>query len=121
MRDFKKLRIWEMGMAISKSCYELCEHLPQSEKFGLRSQITRAAVSIPSNIAEGHSRSTDKEKARFMEIAIGSAFELETQLILISELGLVPKEMVTQLLDKVAEEQIMIAALIRKMKLNENG
>lgn len=120
MKDFKKLRIWEMGMAIATSSYEICEHLPQSEKFGLRSQITRSAVSIPSNIAEGHSRSSDKEKARLMEMAIGSTFELDTQLILISELGFVPNEKVVSLLEKVAEEQIMIAALIRRMKQSDN-
>jgi len=107
-------------MAIATSSYEICEHLPQSEKFGLRSQITRSAVSIPSNIAEGHSRSSDKEKAWFMEIAIGSAFELETQLILISELGFVPNEKVAPVLEKITEEQMMIAALIRKMKQSDN-
>ncbi len=70
-------------MEVANNVYQIANALPQKESFGLYSQITRAAVSIPSNIAEGCSRNSNKEIKRFMEIALGSAYELETQLIII--------------------------------------
>ncbi len=81
MRDFRTLNIWQGGIAIVKQVYRLAESLPVEEKYGLRSQICRSAVSIPSNIAEGCSRSSQIDFKRFLEIALGSSFELETQLI----------------------------------------
>ena len=70
-------------MELANSVYRIANDLPQKESFGMYSQITRAALSIPSNIAEGCSRSSAKELKRYMEIALGSAFELETQLLII--------------------------------------
>ncbi|RED48867.1 four helix bundle protein [Seonamhaeicola aphaedonensis] len=86
MRDFRKLDIWKNGIELVKQIYQLSNKLPSEEKFGLRSQITRAAVSVPSNIAEGCSRNSEVEFKRFLEIAIGSLFEVETQLIIVQEL-----------------------------------
>ncbi len=83
MRNFRTLNIWVEGINIVKQIYVLAASLPQEEKYGLRSQITRAAVSIPSNIAEGCSRGSDVEYKRFLEIAMGSLYELETQLTII--------------------------------------
>ena len=83
MRNFRNLDIWKQGIEIVKLIYNLSERLPSEEKFGLRSQITRAAVSIPSNIAEGASRNSEVEFNRFLEISIGSLFEIETQLVII--------------------------------------
>ncbi len=82
MRDFKKYDIWHLAMRIVNEVYTLSKSFPQEEKYGLTSQIKRSAVSIPSNIAEGCCRESDKAFKRFLEIAIGSAFELETQLII---------------------------------------
>ena len=82
MRDFRKYDIWKDSMELVDSVYTFVEVFPTTEKYGLRSQITRSAVSIPSNIAEGASRNSEKDFARFLEIALGSAFELETQLII---------------------------------------
>tara|TARA_R110000868_G_scaffold71206_1_gene208824 strand:+ start:101 stop:355 length:255 start_codon:yes stop_codon:yes gene_type:complete len=82
MRDFKKLEIWKNGITIVKFVYSLVQKLPNEEKFGLKSQISRAAVSDPSNIAEGCSRNSEVEFKRFLEIALGSLFEVETQLII---------------------------------------
>ena len=82
MRNFRNLNIWKEGIEIVKEIYKLSQKLPSEEKFGLRSQITRAAVSIPSNIAEGCSRRTAKDFARFLDSALGSSFELETQIML---------------------------------------
>lgn len=92
MRNFRKLKIWEQGIEIVKEVYKLSQKLPSEEKFGLKSQITRAAVSIPSNIAEGSSRNSEVEFKRFLEIAMGSLFELETQLIIVQELNLINSE-----------------------------
>ncbi|WP_139135180.1 four helix bundle protein [Roseivirga sp. 4D4] len=78
MRDFKKLKIWQSGIQLVEQVYQVTNTFPNAEKFGLTSQMTRAAVSIPSNIAEGGARNSQKEYKRFLEIALGSAFELET-------------------------------------------
>jgi four helix bundle protein len=86
MKDFRKLEIWKKGMEIAKQVYAFTGSLPQKEQFGLISQMNRCSVSIPSNIAEGCSRNSDIELKRFIEIAMGSAFELETQLLLTKEI-----------------------------------
>ncbi len=116
MRNFRELMIWKDGIELVKAVYRLSEYLPSNEKFGLRSQICRAAVSIPSNIAEGASRNSDFEFKRFLEIAIGSSFELETQLIIINEMKLAPEENVSSLLSQINTNQKMINSLISKLK-----
>lgn len=92
MRDFRKLEIWKIGIELVKQIYPLSDKLPSEEKFGLRSQLTRAAVSIPSNIAEGCSRNSEIEFKRFLEIAMGSLFEVQTQLIIANELQFLSNE-----------------------------
>ncbi len=116
MRNFRELLIWKEGILIVQEVYELSSFLPPEEKYGLRSQICRAAVSIPSNIAEGASRNSDFEFKRFLEIAIGSSFELETQLIIINEMKLAPEEDVSSLLSQINTNQKMINSLISKLK-----
>lgn len=115
MRNFRKLEIWKQGIELVKLIYWLSEHLPSNEKFGLRSQITRAAVSVPSNIAEGASRNSDIEFKRFLEIALGSLFEIETQLIIIKELNLVEVDL-SELFDIVSKQGKMINGLITTIK-----
>lgn len=82
MKNFKQLLVWQKGFRIAVECFKLIENFPKEEKFSLSNQITRAAVSIPSNIAEGSSRSSEKDYHRFLELSLGSAFELETQLLI---------------------------------------
>lgn len=82
MRNFKQLLIWQKGFQITINAIKMIAKFPKEEKFNLSSQISRAAVSIPSNIAEGSSRKSSKEFCRFLEIALGSTFELETQLLI---------------------------------------
>ena len=82
MRNFKELKIWQKGIEIASETYKIISHFPTSEKYGLSSQMTRSAVSIASNIAEGSSRKSEKDYHRFIEIALGSCFELETQLVI---------------------------------------
>ena len=98
--------------------YKLAEGLPGEERYGLRSQICRAAVSIPSNIAEGSSRKSEAEFRRFLEIAIGSAYELETQLVIVERLGIANLTIVNTTKNLVVEEQKMISGLIAKLGKN---
>jgi four helix bundle protein len=116
MRDFRKLDIWKNGITIVTQVYELSEKLPLNEKFGLRSQITRAAVSIPSNIAEGSSRNSEVEFKRFLEIAMGSLFELETQLIITEELKFIKSSELELTFLLIQKEAKMINSLIQKIK-----
>lgn len=84
--NFRELYIWKDSMNLVKKVYILTAQLPKDERFGLVSQINRSSISIPSNIAEGSGRTTEKEFVRFLEIAMSSSYELETQLILTNEL-----------------------------------
>lgn len=92
--------------------------MPADEKYGFKSQITRAAISIPSNIAEGAGRNSQIEFKRFLEIAMSSSFELETQLILIEELELCPKNKIHKIKKKLQIEQRMINKFISTVKMN---
>ena len=87
MSDYQKLEAWRMAMGLVEEVYKGTQSFPKEELFGLTSQIRRAAVSIPSNIAEGASRAGSKEFLQFLHIARGSASELETQLLLAEKLG----------------------------------
>ncbi|WP_372756268.1 four helix bundle protein [Labilibaculum sp.] len=114
MKDFKKLIVWQKSMILVKDIYLIAKQLPQEEKFGFYSQITRAAISIPSNIAEGSSRHTQKEFKRFLEIALGSSFEVETQLLLIEKLKLADDELLT-IINQTCEVQKMLQGLMSKL------
>tara|TARA_R110000868_G_scaffold67320_5_gene199882 strand:+ start:1426 stop:1782 length:357 start_codon:yes stop_codon:yes gene_type:complete len=116
MRDFRKLEIWKNGIELVKQVYQLSNNLPSEEKYGLRIQITRAAVSIPSNIAEGSCRNSEVEFKRFLEIAMGTLFELETQLIIIVELKLIDLIKTENLMVLIHTEGKMINGLINKIK-----
>lgn len=88
MKNFKQLKVWQQGKQIAIQVCKLSDTLDRQGSFTFSSQITRAAFSIPSNIAEGSSRRSEKDYHRFLEIALGSAFELETQLEIMQELEL---------------------------------
>lgn len=117
MKDFKKLQIWQKGVEIVKLSYKLTNQLPLTEKFNLVSQINRAAISIPSNIAEGSSRRSERNYFRFLEIALGSCFELETQIIIMIELGLATSDNGNELLSEIRMEQQMISAFSQKLQI----
>lgn len=110
--DYRKLEIWQLSINMAKEVYSLINELPSSEKYGLSDQMRRSAVSIPSNIAEGHGRNSSKEFVRFLLIAKGSINELETQLILCCELGLLDVCRCTPILDKLQSIGKMIYRLI---------
>lgn len=120
MRDFRKLNVWIQGIEIVTQIYKLSEQLPDTEKFGLKSQIQRAAVSIPSHIAEGASRNSEVEFKRFLEIAIGSSFELETQLLIIENLTMINSDVLKDIFILISSEQKMINSLISKINSSKN-
>lgn len=91
IRSYKDLRIWQEAKNLTIAIYGITERFPKSELYGLTSQIRRAAVSVPSNIAEGFRRKSKKEKLQFLRIALGSGAELETQLEISFELGYLNK------------------------------
>lgn len=115
MKNFKELRIWQKGIEIAVKSYKATETFPAQEKFGITSQITRAGVSIPSNIAEGSSRKSVKYYARFIEISLGSSFELETQLLIARELNFGNTEAMNHLLFEIGEEQKMLQGFLSKL------
>ena len=114
-KDFKKLQIWQLGMEIVNDVYSLVPSFPSDEKFGMKSQITRAAISIPANIAEGNGKKSEKDKKRFVEIALGSAFELETHLIIVKNRRWVEEKVIDELIEKLRREQKMIDSFIDKL------
>lgn len=114
MKNFKQLMVWQNGMDIVELIYSLTKHLPTEEKYGLISQLNRAAVSIPSNISEGSSRDSKKEYKYFIQIALGSCFELETQLLIVERLSLCQYDL-SILKQMVDEEQKMLMSFIRKL------
>ncbi len=98
MRDFRNYEVWKLAISITIKIYALTEKLPHSEKFGMTSQIQRASVSISSNIAEGCSRTSEKDFARFIEIAIGSSFEVESLLELMYKLDFIRNKKLDEIL-----------------------
>jgi four helix bundle protein len=116
MKNYRQLKIWQKGIELVKATYALTKQLPNYEKFNLVSQMNRAAVSIPSNIAEGSSRRSDKDYHRFVEISLGSCFELDTQceIIKIQYEHLI--EDVKKLETLISEESMMIQSFMNKLK-----
>lgn len=112
MKNFKQLRVWQSGMEITKLCYKFTAAFPQHEKFSLVSQINRAAVSIPANIAEGSSRKSQKDYFRFLEIALGSAFELESLLLVAIAINYITETEVNELLELISSEQKMLMSFM---------
>ena len=105
MRNFRNYDIWKDSLNFVQDVYKLVQDFPSTEKFGLRSQITRSAVSIPSNIAEGAARKSEKDFIRFLGVALGSAFELETQLIIAVNLNYISKSKEIALLKELQSIQ----------------
>ena len=116
MRDFRKYDVWKEGIDLSVAIYQLTSGYPKDELFGLTSQMRRASVSIPSNVAEGSSRSTEAGFSHFIEISIGSAFELETQLVLSNRVRYITDERLAELLIPVHILQRKLNSFRTKLK-----
>lgn len=117
MRNLNKLKIWEKGIDVCEEIYEMSKNFPDEEKYGLRSQIRRAAISIPSNIAEGAGRNSNKEFAQFLSISNGSCYEVQTQLILAKKFKYVNEmeaEKVLENLDEIQKMNFGLQSHLRK-------
>jgi four helix bundle protein len=116
MHNFKELKVWQLSRQLVKEVYELTADFPSSEKYGLISQLRRCTVSIPSNIAEGAGRNTDKDFAHFLNISLGSAYELETLLIVSLDLELITSAQLADVSNKISEIQKMTFGLIKTLR-----
>ena len=115
MHNFRNLQIWKDAMDLAQEVYEVTETIPAKETYGIISQMTRAAVSIPSNIAEGSGRS-EKDFAHFLSIALGSLFELNTQIMLSERIGYMDNKQSVALQNKADKLQMMIAGFKRRLE-----
>ncbi len=115
-RSYRDLIVWQKSMKLAREAYQLSNGLPSKEAFGLVSQLRRAAVSVPSNIAEGHGRLTDLQFRHFLGNARGSLYELQTQIELARDLGFLDAERVTKFLEQGAEVARLINGLITSMR-----
>src|SRR5438045_3969469 len=115
MKNYKELIIWQKGIEIVKRIYILTKQFPNEEKFGIVSQITRAAISIPANIAEDSSRNSDKDYARFLQLSLGSAFEVQTYLTIAKEMNWSKSEGIIEIELLLEEEIKMIHRFINTL------
>ena len=114
MHNFRDMIVWQKSMELVNVIYEITKNFPHTEIFALTSQIQRSAVSIPANIAEGAGRMTNKEFVHFMAIANGSAYELETELIIAKYQQYIDYEIYENLINALFEIQKMLYSLIKK-------
>jgi four helix bundle protein len=110
---YRDLKVWQAGMLLANRVYRLTASFPSDERFGLTSQMRRSAISVPSNIAEGHARNTNAEMIRFCGIALGSVAEIETQLLLAADLDFAVAAEVDEILRLTDEIGRMLHGLIR--------
>lgn len=116
MHNFKELKIWQLSRQLVKDVYVLTSSFPAEEKFGLISQLRRCAVSIPTNIAEGSGRNTNKDFSHFLNIGLGSAYELETLLTLSLDVNFISDGQHENFSTKISEIQKMIFGLIKTLR-----
>ncbi len=103
MHNYKEMKIWQKSRTLVKVVYEISKILPKEELYGLTSQIRRAVISIPANIAEGAGRGTDRDFRHFLDISRGSLFELDTLLILSNDLGYISESELNPVLENISE------------------
>jgi four helix bundle protein len=117
MKDFRKLSVWEKSHSLVIEIYKITASFPKNETFGLTSQIRRACASIPANIAEGCGRDGETELARFLQIALGSASELEYHILLARDLTFLDEKSYDNLNNRVTEVKRMLTSLIQKLRV----
>jgi four helix bundle protein len=116
MRDFRQLRVWEDAHSLTLTIYQITQNFPKEELFALTSQMRRASSSVPTNIAEGCGRETSKDYAHFLQIAVGSSFELDYQILLAKDLNYIDEKKYLELNDKVDKIKRQLAILIKKVR-----
>jgi four helix bundle protein len=115
IKSFRDLNIWHKGIDLVKNVYKETQNFPREEIYGLTNQLRRAAISIPSNIAEGHIRQHRTEFRQFLSVALGSLAELETQIVISKELNYVSDETLNNFIEQVHSLGKMIRGLIKKL------
>ncbi len=118
MKDFRQLKVWEKSHLLALAIYKATKEFPKEELYGFTSQIRRASMSIPTNIAEGCGRNTDREFAQFLQIAMGSASETEYQLILARDLEFLSKDDYEMFHNNVEEVKRMLTSLLKTIRVN---
>ena len=116
MHNFKELKVWQKTRMMVKEVYMIPSKFPATERYNLIAQMRSCSVSVMPNIAEGAGRGTDADFARFLDMSLGSAYELESQLIVSSDLDYLSQEVFDGIIDKVSEIQKMLIGLINKFK-----
>ena len=116
MGDFRKLLIWQKSMLLVTKIYTTTSKFPKEEIFGITSQIRRCAVSVPSNIAEGFGRDSDKEYLRYLNISMGSLFEMQTQIEIIKNIGYLTEEEFNTIYEDSREIERMLVSFMNKIK-----
>lgn len=120
MRDFEKLKVWERSHYLVLQIYQMTKSLPKDEQYGITSQIRRASLSIPTNIAEGCGKYTERDFAKFLNIAYGSASEVQYLLLLIKDLKYITEPIITELENEITEIKKMLYSLIEKLKNSDS-
>jgi four helix bundle protein len=121
VKSFKQLIAWQKAMDLAVRVYSVTKGMPREEVFGLTAQVRRAAVSVPSNIAEGQARGTTRDFLRFLHMALGSCSEVETQLVLARRLGFVPESATDDVLLELSEVGRVINGLIRSLASKDDA
>ena len=116
MKTYRDILVWQKSMAMVTKCYVITRQFPKEELFALSSQIKRCAVSIPSNIAEGYGRGTNKDYYRFLNISLGSLFELQTQIEIGYNLGFINQEDFNAIYQDSREIERMLSSFMAKIK-----
>jgi four helix bundle protein len=116
MRDFRQIKVWEKAHRLTLEIYKTTARFPREELYGLTSQLRRASASIPANIAEGFGRGGNVELARFLQIGMGSAYEVEYHALLAKDLGFITVDAYEHLEKQIVEVKRMLAALLLKVR-----
>jgi four helix bundle protein len=116
MRDFRQIKVWAKAHQLTLEIYKITSRFPREELYGLTSQLRRASASIPANIAEGFGRGGNAELARFLQIGMGSAYEVEYHTLLAKDLGFIRTDAYLQLETQIIEVKRMLAALLLKVR-----
>lgn len=116
LKNYKELKVWQKSYLLCLEVYKITKGFPKEERYGLTSQIRRAAVSVPSNIAEGYGRKTTPEYIQALYVAYGSNCELETQILLAGDLGYIKDENMRKVQKEIGEVERMLKALIKSLE-----
>ena len=117
MKSYRDLIVWQKSMRLVTRIYLITKELPKNELYGLTSQIRRSSISLPSNIAEGYGRNSTNDYIRFLQIASGSLYEIQTQLQICRNLEYLSKDIFNEIYEQNREIERMLNSLIRKLKI----